>query len=84
MRVILTEEAKRDLKRLDRKIANRIANKFFWFGDNFNAHMQKSLGGQFRGLYKLRIGDWRALYDFKDDVITVHLIDHRSNIYKRR
>ncbi len=38
-----------------------------------------------RGLYKLRIGDYRALVavDFGNKIITIQMLDHRGGIYKR-
>ncbi len=42
------------------------------------------LGGNYRGVYKLRIGNWRVIYGINhiQKMITVYTIGHRSEIYK--
>jgi mRNA interferase RelE/StbE len=37
-----------------------------------------------RTIYKLKIGDWRAIYEINHDskVVTVHKVGHRREIYK--
>lgn len=84
MNLVFTDEAKRDLKRIDRATADRIVTKFLWLKDTVSSYTHQSLTGKLKGFYKLRVGDWRALYRFNDERITVHLIDHRSRVYKRR
>ncbi|MFH1430704.1 MAG: type II toxin-antitoxin system RelE/ParE family toxin [Candidatus Uhrbacteria bacterium] len=85
MTVEFSAEAERDLKRLGKKIAGRIVSRILWFAENFDAQIPQPLGGKFKGFYKLRIGDWRAIYevDRDEDVLVVHLVDHRSKIYRR-
>ncbi len=43
-----------------------------------------SLAGNLSGLNKLKVGDYRALYEINHNkkVITVHKIGHRWDIYK--
>ncbi|MCK4233696.1 type II toxin-antitoxin system RelE/ParE family toxin, partial [candidate division WOR-3 bacterium] len=38
-----------------------------------------------KGMYKLRVGDWRIIYTVnqKTKVITIHMIGHRKEIYKQ-
>ncbi|MDY6805668.1 MAG: type II toxin-antitoxin system RelE/ParE family toxin [Cyanobacteriota bacterium] len=40
--------------------------------------------GELSGLFKLRVGDYRAIYSFSMDVktIVIHDIGHRSQIYR--
>ena len=42
------------------------------------------LHGKYSGLFKLRVGDWRIVYEVKhnEKIITVHKIGHRKEIYK--
>jgi len=35
-------------------------------------------------LYKLKMGEYKALIDVEDEIILVRHIDHRSRIYKRK
>jgi len=32
--------------------------------------------------YRLRVGDYRILFDIEDDVITVYRVKHRSKSYE--
>jgi len=72
-----------DLARIDRTIAERIVRKVTWLGSNFENIPPEPLSKDMKGLFKLRIGDWRAIYTLEDDRITIQFVGHRSDIYKR-
>lgn len=38
-------------------------------------------GKQFRGLFKLRVGDWRLIYRLEDDGVAFVTLGHRSEVY---
>ena len=44
----------------------------------------RALTGQLRGLFRLRVGDYRALYwlDRENRLIEVEAIGHRSDVYR--
>jgi len=42
----------------------------------------KPLSGEFKGVYKLRVGDWRVIYTVEGDSIVVQGIGHRREIYR--
>jgi mRNA interferase RelE/StbE len=79
-------EAKGDLADLDKPIAQRILNKLRWLAEHFDALTPEPLTGEWKGLFKLRIGDYRALYTFNrtEQKLTVHLVKHRREVYKIR
>lgn len=77
-----TEDAIEDLRRLDRPITNRILKKITWFSHHFNSITPEPLSGELSGTYKLRIGDWRIVYTMESDIIVIHAVGHRSEIYK--
>jgi len=79
-----TEGATKDLERLDKPIARRILRRLAWFSKNFQSIVPEPLGGAFKGTFKLRIGDWRAVYTVEGKVIVIQFIGHRSEIYKIR
>ena len=83
-KVIFSSDAQIDLNRLSHSVRNRIFDKLEWFENNFDSITPLSLTGKFSGSYKLRIGDWRVLYqiDWNKNYIVIHVVDHRSNIYK--
>jgi len=55
-----------------------------WLADNLDFIKPVPLKGQFSRLFKLRIGNYRIIYDidYENFVITVHYIGHRKDIYK--
>ena len=81
-----TPEALDDLADLDRSTAQRVFNRLRWLADNFESLTPEALTGDWKGLFKLRIGGYRALYtlDQTDQRLTVHVIRHRREVYKRR
>lgn len=78
--------ARDDLSSLDKPIAQRILNKLRWLAENFDAITPEPLTGEWKGLFKLRIGSYRALYTANrtERRLTVHLIKHRREVYKTR
>jgi mRNA interferase RelE/StbE len=77
-----TQDAIEDLQKLDKPIAKRILNKISWFSHHFNNITPEPLSGDLTGTFKLRIGDWRALYTIKIDMIVIEAIGHRRDVYK--
>lgn len=82
--VKLLPKAIDDLKRIDKFIAQRIINKIKWLSENFENIIPENLDGEFKNMYKLRIGDWRVIFtiDRQTKTIYIHLIGHRRDIYK--
>jgi len=75
-----------DLSRLDKVIAQRIVTKVRWLSENFDNLTPEVLIGEWKGLFKLRVGSYRVVYTVsqKDLLITIHLVGHRRDIYKVR
>ena len=82
----ITENAERDVARLDAPIRKRIKERLLWFQDHFEEVIPLPLGGSLTGFFKLRAGDWRIVYGIENDksLVTIHAIDHRDKIYKRK
>lgn len=77
-------EAITDLERLDQVVAQRILNKLKWLTENYDNITPQALTGNMKGLFKLRVGDYRVIYSISqsEDIITIHLIGHRRDIYR--
>lgn len=84
-KVEFTFEAKEDLDKLDKQIRERVIEKIIWLRDNFERIIPLPLEGRWQGLFKLRVGDWRVIYEIEHSVrrITIHQVGHRGKIYKR-
>jgi mRNA interferase RelE/StbE len=69
-------KARDDLAKLDKSAAQRILNKLHWLAENYDAIIAEPLTGRWKGLFKLRIGSYRALYtvDQSRQRIRIHLI----------
>jgi len=79
-------EAENEFKKLDKNLKKRIAEKLDWLKINFDRISPSTLGGEWRGFFKLRIGDWRIIYkvDYSEHLIIIYLIGTRNKIYKKR
>jgi mRNA interferase RelE/StbE len=59
----VTPVAEEDLKRLDAQVRKRALNKIKWIRNHFDDIVPQPLSNAYRGLFKLRMGDWRIVYD---------------------
>lgn len=57
-------EAIEDLDKLDETLRERILTKTNWLCGNFEQIKPQALTGDLSDFFKLRIGDYRVLYDF--------------------
>jgi len=85
-RLDFTLEAKSDLEKLDKNLKRRVNEKLDWLLENFENIIPSPLGGEWRGFFKLRIGDWRVIYkvNWDKNQIVIYVINRRDKIYKRR
>lgn len=84
MEIKFTPEGEKDLKKLSKTIQERVIEKLFWFKNYFSEIILEPLSNVWRGYFKLRAGDWRIIYeiDYKQDLIIIHRIEHRSKVYQ--
>jgi len=83
--VRLLKGATRNLERLDRSTGRRIIHRIYWLSRNMDSVRPVALKGERAGLYKLREGDYRIIYQVltNEKLIIIHGIGHRKEIYKR-
>jgi len=82
--VTFRPETEQDFERLDPQIAQRILRKIKWSSENFELIVPQPLKGEWKGKYKLRIGEYRVIYSVNEQEkrITVHMAGHRRDIYR--
>jgi mRNA interferase RelE/StbE len=82
----LLKAATRDLQKLDRTVAKAILGRLEWLSKNLQDTKLFPLKGDLRGLYKLREGSYRIIFEIlhEDRIIMVHFIGHRRDVYKQR
>ena len=85
-RVRLLDTASKQLAVLDKPVAQRIVERVHWLAENLANATLEALTGEFDGLFKLRVGDYRVVYELIHDeqLIMIHAIGHRREIYRRR
>ena len=83
--VRLRPSAERDLRALARDLRERILAHLMDLADDPRPPGAEPLRGGLRGLWRLRIGDYRASYliDEEAQEVRVGRIGHRSIFYKR-
>ncbi|QEI40627.1 Toxin RelG [Dolichospermum sp. UHCC 0315A] len=81
--VSFESESITDLDNLDQVVRLRILNKIQRLSLNFEQITPLSLTGQWSGFYKLRVGDYRVIYelDIEEQLIIIIRIGHRREIY---
>jgi mRNA interferase RelE/StbE len=72
----------RDLSRIDKKEARRILDKLEKDLSE-RAESYPALKGEFAGLRKMRVGNYRIVFTISDNDIVVLRIGHRREIYKK-
>ena len=85
-RIRVLETAARELARLDKPVGQRLVERIRWLAANPEAIGREALTDDLAGLYKLRVGDYRVLYEILHDeqTIVIHAIGHRRDIYRKR
>ena len=85
-RVLFSVEAERELADLDAAVRRRVLKRLGWLASNLHEVRLEALAGGPPNLFKARVGDYRVLFDVyhDDQVILVHVVGHRSQVYRRR
>ncbi len=85
-RVKFTQDALDQIASLDKTAAQQILKKLRWLAENFDQATHQPLTGTLKGIFKLRVGDYRVLYTFdkKEQIVFVHFVKHRREVYKAK
>lgn len=72
------------LSDLDSGPAQRVRDKIDWLAENADVIRHEAMTGKFQGMYRLRIGAYRAVYDLDQETRTIIFdrIGHRREVYK--
>jgi mRNA interferase RelE/StbE len=67
-------------------LVGALSSALIGLAANFDEIEPEPLTGDLTGFYKLRVGDYRVLYQVLhgDRLIVVHVIGHRREIYRKR
>ncbi|MEX0849127.1 MAG: type II toxin-antitoxin system RelE/ParE family toxin [Candidatus Dependentiae bacterium] len=78
-------QAKKDLKKIDKPQLKKINQKLEGLvSSDFNQDIKK-LEGTTESIYRMRVGDYRVVFQVKHNVITILVIGiaHRKQVYRR-
>ena len=80
-KILLEARAERDLNSLDNSVKKRIIVKVLDLQQNPRKNSRKIVDSN--NAWKIRIGDWRVIYEIYDKIKTVRIyrIKHRSKAY---
>ncbi len=81
--VVYGDSAERSLRKMDPAQARVILRRIDRLAEETGNVDHTALKGRFRGLLKLRVGDYRVTYTVEREAgtLTEHLVGHRSEIY---
>ena len=83
--VVLTGDALRQLKKLDKPVARRITDYLAEVGTLDDPRARgKGLVGERAGLWRYRVGDYRVICSLHDAELVVLALEigHRSSVYE--
>lgn len=81
-RIVYKKSVQRDLNKLGKTQASHVLDQI---EKDLVVHPDSfpTLKGQFAGLRKYRIGDYRVIYAILDDDVVILRIGHRREVYKK-
>lgn len=82
-RLVYTKRSFKDIRKLDSKIKDRIKKALEKFRQApFEASSVKKLTHPELGEYRLRVGDYRVIFDVDADKLVILRIGHRKKVYR--
>ena len=83
-KILIDKKVIKDLKKIDKTWQIKIINKIQTTLAT-NPYSDKKLVGDLSKYYRLRVGDYRAIYSIDEDIVTVEVvkISHRKDAYNK-
>lgn len=85
-KLVVSDEVKKQLKKMDKHVGLMLAKDMKKRLDGLSNQRQlgKALTGQFKGLWRYRVGNYRVICDIIDDELIILSLEvgHRKDIYK--
>ncbi len=85
-RVEMAETARRDFRALEHAMQGRVAAAVNALADTPRPPGCKRMRGKSPDVWRIRVGDYRVVYEIRDNVLLVLVvaIGHRREVYRRR
>ncbi|MGB9740396.1 MAG: type II toxin-antitoxin system RelE family toxin [Candidatus Bathyarchaeia archaeon] len=71
----------KNIKALDRDVQVRMLREINIL--KTNPYVGKPLRGEWKGVYSLRVGDYRVLYQVKKNEVFLLVVGHRKRVYRQ-
>ncbi len=81
-KILLSRDAAKFLEKISKKDKDRIKDALLDIAEDPYSLPYKKIRGR-KGLLRVRVGDYRILYQVIEKEIWVILIEHREEIYKK-
>ena len=78
--VILTDEVKAGLHALPLTLRREIGHKLFLLEEDLAGNVKKLKGSSSE--YRLRVGNYRVLFELEARTVTVYAVGNRKDIYR--
>jgi mRNA interferase RelE/StbE len=84
-RVEVKASAVKEIAALPKRDQRRVVSAIDALADDPRPHGVRKLAGS-ENVYRVRVGDYRIVYQVFDDVLIVHVVrvGHRRDVYRRR
>lgn len=81
MRFVWPDSARSELRAIDRETTSRILRGPTEYFESGKGDL-RALAGEWRGYFRLRIGDYRIIMAIAPEEITLMRVRHRSEAYR--
>ncbi len=82
-KIVFTKESAKDIEKLDQTVKKQLYKKLVYFKDLADIKVvAKKLHNHEAGEYRLRVGNFRIIFDLDKHTIVVLRIQHRKDVYK--
>jgi mRNA interferase RelE/StbE len=82
-KILVTHRFEKDFRKLPKNVQRRISDVLTLLVDNPYAF--EILSGEFKGLRKIRVGDYRLIYridsENSEKIVRLLFVAHRSSVY---
>lgn len=81
----LSAKAQRFYDKADKPLVSKLNRCFDQLAQNPHHHPNiKRLRGELSGCFRYRVGDWRVVYEVKEEqiIVIIVMIAHRRNVYR--
>ena len=81
--LVIERAAEKDMQRLPEDVHDRVSEAILQLKSNPRPHGSKKLTGM-AGSWRIRVGDYRVLYDIADAVriVRIYRVRHRKDVYR--